>query len=701
MTSESIDTGLNFKTWLYDLVLWIFQVTFNIFFREILSRGAFRIPKSGPVIFVGAPHANQFVDPMLLMQQAKGVAGRRLSFLIAETSLRRKFIGAIARATQSIGVVRAQDNLKPGSGKISVDPNNGTRIVGEGTKFTAECMVKGIIGLPQQAGSAEIAEIVSDTELILRKEFKGAKAGALLKRGTSYKRADHVDQSKMYRQVFEHLHDGGCIGIFPEGGSHDRTDLLPLKAGVAIMALGAISEFPNLDVKIVPCGMNYFHPNKFRSRAVIEFGSPMTIPRELVEMYKQGGDQKRDAVKQLLDHIADGLRTVTVTTPDYETLMVVQAARRLYRPPNKKLPLPVVVELNRRLIRGYEKYKDDPKIVHLRNAVLSYNKKLKGLGLKDHQVETATLSPHKVVFKFLYRLSKLLVLAPLAMPGAIMFSPVFVATKLISRKRAKQALAKSTVKVQARDVVATWKVLVAMGLAPLLYTVYALVATYICYKKQWVSSELWSLAKVMLASYIVFPAITWSALVIGETGMDIFKSLRPLALALNPFHKNAIEELRETRRNLVMEVSEVVNSLGPELYPDFGKYSFRYNEYQNKEEKLANGKVEEGEEVEEENEIVARRRTSSASTDTNVSSDSHSISRVNSESGLANIPLFSNVDPVSNHSRASSGSSVLSMEVPDTTTATGQKVFQSEVSKRIRGAMEERIRARMEESDEE
>jgi hypothetical protein len=25
------------------------------------------------------------------------------------------------------------------------------------------------------------------------------------------------------------LHHGGSIGIFPEGGSHDRTDLLPLK----------------------------------------------------------------------------------------------------------------------------------------------------------------------------------------------------------------------------------------------------------------------------------------------------------------------------------------------------------------------------------------------------------------------------------------------------------------------------------------
>lgn len=41
----------------------------------------------------------------------------------------------------------------------------------------------------------------------------------------------------MYRHVYQRLKEGGIIGIFPEGGSHDRPDLLPLKAGVSIIAL--------------------------------------------------------------------------------------------------------------------------------------------------------------------------------------------------------------------------------------------------------------------------------------------------------------------------------------------------------------------------------------------------------------------------------------------------------------------------------
>jgi 1-acyl-sn-glycerol-3-phosphate acyltransferase len=43
----------------YDIFSWIFNIMLDIFFREIRPRGAHRIPKEGPVIFVAAPHANQ------------------------------------------------------------------------------------------------------------------------------------------------------------------------------------------------------------------------------------------------------------------------------------------------------------------------------------------------------------------------------------------------------------------------------------------------------------------------------------------------------------------------------------------------------------------------------------------------------------------------------------------------------------------
>src|ERR1700761_1413824 len=79
---------------------------------------------------------------------------------------------------------------------------------------------------------------------------------------------------------------------------------------------------PNLQVKIVPCGLAYFHAHRFRSRAVVEFGRAIDVPPEFVEMFKQGGERKREAVSKFLDLVYDALKTVTVRAPDYDTLMV-------------------------------------------------------------------------------------------------------------------------------------------------------------------------------------------------------------------------------------------------------------------------------------------------------------------------------------------------------------------------------------------
>lgn len=86
------------------------------------------------------------------------------------------------------------------------------------------------------------------------------------------------------------------------------------------MALGALAANPDCGLKIVPCGMNYFHAHKFRSRAVVEFGTPVEVDPELVELYKKG--ERREAVSTLLETVYNALVSVTVTSPDYDTLMV-------------------------------------------------------------------------------------------------------------------------------------------------------------------------------------------------------------------------------------------------------------------------------------------------------------------------------------------------------------------------------------------
>lgn len=267
--------------WAYDLVLWIFSILMDLFFREVHPRGAWKVPRRGPVIFVAAPHANQvmsslrphvlawyradrrqFVDPLILMRTVQTEARRRIAFLIAEKSMRRKVIGTFARLMGAVPVARIMDSTKPAVGKIYLpDPENDPLLVrGVGTKFDGpDVQVGGTLVLPSvngTAATAEILEIHGPEELRLKKPFRGKDAmtqltgredfdeegrvlldGSVESRkgpapafeGTTYKTAPKVDQTKVYDAVFERLNHGGCVGIFPEGGSHDRTELLPLK----------------------------------------------------------------------------------------------------------------------------------------------------------------------------------------------------------------------------------------------------------------------------------------------------------------------------------------------------------------------------------------------------------------------------------------------------------------------------------------
>ncbi|KAG0633632.1 hypothetical protein HOY80DRAFT_929849 [Tuber brumale] len=567
--------------WLYDLILWSFSILVDLFFREVHPRGAFRIPRRGPIIFVGAPHANQFVDPLILMRAVRLESRRRIAFLVAEKSMRRKFIGWLSRCVGAVPVSRALDMTKPGTGCIYLpNPQQPLRIRGAGTKFTEQLVVGGLLVLPpekgQSAASAEVTEILSDEEVVLKREFKGDIALAQLTQkseedgnGSKYKVAPKVDQSQVYDAVFQRLNSGGCVGIFPEGGSHDRTELLPLKAGVAIMALGALSANPDCGLKIVPCGLNYFHAHKFRSRAVIEFGTPIEVPKELVDQYSKG--EKREAVRALLEIIYNGLLAVTVTSPDYDTLMAIQAVRRLYKPTNKKLPLPMVVELNRRLVTGYTHYKDDPRIIHLRASVSEYNRQLRLLGLRDHQVEYAKFSFFRVIFTLIYRVGKLVFLGAGALPGFALFAPVFVATRIISHRKAKEALKASTVKIQGKDVMASWKLLVTLALAPILYNFYVVILCWWTYRHRLfgLMPDWMPIIGVAIFGWIWFPSITFAALRFGEIGMDIFKSLRPLVLSLNPTSANTLHKLRQKRAQLAIEVTDLINELGPEIFPDF------------------------------------------------------------------------------------------------------------------------------------
>eukprot|EP00938_MAST-03A_sp_MAST-3A-sp1_P000317 g317.t1 len=110
-----------------------FSTLVEIFFRNFDVAGKARIPLEGGVIFACAPHANQFVDGLVVM---RAVSPRKLGFLVAAKTMRRKYVGAMARALGGISVERAQDVAILGKGKIH--KLNDTTLSGIGTQFTRD-----------------------------------------------------------------------------------------------------------------------------------------------------------------------------------------------------------------------------------------------------------------------------------------------------------------------------------------------------------------------------------------------------------------------------------------------------------------------------------------------------------------------------------------------------------------------------------
>lgn len=167
---------------------------------------------------------------------------------MAEKSFKRKFVGGMAGQLGVVPVSRAMDIAKAAEGTIYLpDPTNSAcTLRGIGTNFQSrDFKVGGSIYLPTINGDAQkldIAEIVGPEELLLRSAVESSDAFFQLTgnrsalagctpgfMGSKFGVAPRVDQTQVYAAVFEKLSASGCVGIFPEGASHDRTELLPLK----------------------------------------------------------------------------------------------------------------------------------------------------------------------------------------------------------------------------------------------------------------------------------------------------------------------------------------------------------------------------------------------------------------------------------------------------------------------------------------
>jgi 1-acyl-sn-glycerol-3-phosphate acyltransferase len=144
-----------------------------------------------------------------------------------------------------------------------------------------------------------------------------------------------------FRAVREALRRGSAVLVFPEGISHDRPELAPLKTGAARMALdGRTSGVRGL--MLLPLGLVFERKEALRSRVLVRIGEPIDIDRWCAEA------ATADATHLTAD-IDDRLRLVTLNfASDARAERAVALARALAAiadaPPSLARPRPLGTE---------------------------------------------------------------------------------------------------------------------------------------------------------------------------------------------------------------------------------------------------------------------------------------------------------------------------------------------------------------------
>ena len=191
-----------------------------------------------------------------------------------------------------------------------------------------------------------------------------------------------------FKNCYEHLAKNGTILLFPEGTSELERRLRDIKTGTARIALGAEHEKGfELDVKILPIGLNYSDQTRFWSEVFINVGEPI-----LLSDFKQKyNPESFDTVEELTDLIAKKLAELSIVTEDEEEDSLVKNIEILYKnqlfeelhlpESEKKYEFSIIKEIIE-AVRYFEK--NQPELfTKLQTSINGYLGNIQELGLSD------------------------------------------------------------------------------------------------------------------------------------------------------------------------------------------------------------------------------------------------------------------------------------------------------------------------------
>lgn len=101
------------------------------------------------------------------------------------------------------------------------------------------------------------------------------------------------------------------VAMFPEGNHNMKLGLRNLQKGIARMAFETVEKYPDIDLKIIPIGLNYSDPMNFRANVLVLKGAPIYIKKYLKEYH----ENKAIAIKHLLDDLSIAMQELILKIP--------------------------------------------------------------------------------------------------------------------------------------------------------------------------------------------------------------------------------------------------------------------------------------------------------------------------------------------------------------------------------------------------
>tara|TARA_R110000868_G_scaffold49928_2_gene160226 strand:- start:210 stop:1553 length:1344 start_codon:yes stop_codon:yes gene_type:complete len=217
---------------------------------------------------------------------------------------------------------------------------------------------------------------------------------------------DQVHKNEMiFEKCYEYLERHKAVMIFPEGISKTERRLRPIKTGIARIALGAEEKNDfNLDLTIVPIGLNYSNPHYFKSDVFVNIGAPISVREYQGDFLKD----PKEGVRQLTDRVKSELEKRIVIIEDEQLEKLIRQIEILYRAKlreqNKQQEKATQdFYLSQDIVEAVQYYaKNHPEILQdFEQKISVYLKRLKRLKIRDTQIRSSETSL-PVLLRLLY-----------------------------------------------------------------------------------------------------------------------------------------------------------------------------------------------------------------------------------------------------------------------------------------------------------